>query len=179
MEGYHKSTTSTQLWDAAPLLCADLSPASSLVLNGADWNAEKFSHRLDNAAIRNNAARSDVKMAINRSKIHKLPMDFDKLGPSAELNAVRVAQSPHYKMNRFLRTESQSVALAGIRRCISSVASGIRCYYSFCEFRGTPPFPVRERVVAEWTSVFKPGQTFSNYVGYVSQDCYYLELPLI
>ena len=30
----------------------------------------------------------------------------------------------------------------------------------------------------EWTSIFKPGQTFSNYVGYVRKARHYLEHPL-
>ena len=64
-----------------------------------------------------------------------------------------------------------------IQRCFPSFAFGIRCYYSFCELRGTP-FPVRERVVAEWSSVFKPCQTFHNYVRYVRKAFHYLELPL-
>ena len=40
-----------------------------------------------------------------------------------------------------------------------------------------PPFPVRGRVVTEWSSISKPVLTFSNYVVYVRTDRHYLELP--
>ena len=112
------------------------------------------------------------------SKINKLPKDFDKLGPAAKLKTMRTAQLPQYRINRFFRTDSQSIALTGAQRCFPSFASGMRFYYSFCGLRGTPPFPFRERVVVEWISVFKPGQTFRNYVGYLRKACHYLYLPL-
>lgn len=41
-----------------------------------------------------------------------------------------------------------------------------------------PPFPVRERVIVERRSIFRPGRTFSNYVGYVHKACHYLEQTL-
>ena len=178
LEGHPKALQASQLWTACTLLFADLSSASLLVLKGASENAEKFLQRLNSAALCSSVARSSVKAALNRAKISKLPINFDKLGPSAKLKALRDAQLPKYKVDRFFRTASQSLALTGIQRCFKSFASGIRCFFSFCELRGTPPFPVRERVVVEWSSIFKPGPTFSNYVGYVRKACYFLEQPL-
>ena len=178
VEGYHHITAALQLWAAAKLLFADLSSASFLVLKGDSENAEKFLHRINSATIRSDVSRMDIKAAINRPKIHKLPKDCDKMGPSAKLQTLRRAQVPKFKINRFFRTASQSIALTGIKRCFTSYASGIRCYYIFCELRGTPPFPVRGRVVTEWSSVFKPGPAFPNYVGYVRKACHFLEQPL-
>ena len=178
LEGHRKSTAATQLWAAATLLFADLSPASFLVLNGDTGNAEKVPHRLNNAALRNNADRSDAEKAIGKPKPSNPPKDFNKLGPSGKLNALLESQIPQYVVNRFFRTASQSIDSDAIRRCLTSFASGIRRYYIFRELRGTPPFPTREMAITEWISIFKHGQTFPNYVGYVRKFCYYLELTI-
>ena len=76
----------------------------------------------------NTAARSDVKMAINRSKIHKLPKDFDMLGTSAKLNTMGNAQIPQYKMNRFPQNrvtvhchDGNTSALSKLRLCYPSL----------------------------------------------------------
>ena len=94
MEVYRNSTAALQLWTSAALLSAGLSSASFLILNGGSGNAEKFPHRINSDTFRNNAARSDVKMALGRSKIHKLPKDFDKMGHSPKLQTLRKDQSP-------------------------------------------------------------------------------------
>ena len=124
------------------------------------------------------ACRSDIKASLNDAKISRLPVDFEKLGPAARIKALKKARLPQFKIDRFFRTTSQSIALTGIKRCFKSFKSGIRCYYSYCELRGQPPFPVRERVIVQWSSIFKAGPTFSNYVGYVRKACHYLEHPL-
>ena len=139
LEGHSKGTAAIQLWTDAVLLFADLSSASFIVLNGASENAEKFLHRLKSDQLCANAARSDIKTALSKSKISKLPINFDQLGPSAKLKILLRANLPLYKVDRFFRTASQSVASTGIQRCFESFASGIRCYYSFCEIKGTPP----------------------------------------
>ena len=153
-------------------------PPSFLILKGAAQNAEKLIIRLKNSTLCNTAARSGVKRAINMPKLNKLPKDFDKLGPSAQLNILRRSKIPKYKVGRFFRTASQSIALTGIQRAFTSFAAGIRCCYSFCELRGDPPFPSRGRVIIERSAIFRPRQTYFNYVGYVRKSCHYLELPL-
>ena len=49
---------------------------------------------------------------------------------------------------------------------------------SYAEPPPLPPFPVRERVIKERSSIFKGGACFSNYVGYVRKACHYLDHPL-
>ena len=85
---------------------------------------------------------------------------------------------PQFEIGRFFRPTSQAIATAGIRKCFSSFASGIRCYFRFCELRRNPPYPVRGRVIVERGSIFKEGTDFPNYVGYVRKACRFLELPL-
>ena len=41
-----------------------------------------------------------------------------------------------------------------------------------------PPFPVRERAILECGSIFNPGATFSNYVGYVRKTRFFLQEAL-
>ena len=137
-ECHSKGTAAIQLWTAATLLFADLSSASFLVPKGASENAEKFLRRLKSAQLCPNSACSNIKTALNKSKIRKLPINFDQLGPAAKLKMLQRSNLPLYKANRFFRTASQSVALTGIHRCFESFASGIRRYYSFCELKGTP-----------------------------------------
>ena len=91
---------------------------------------------------------------------------------------LRRAHLPQFKVCRYFRSVSQNRALTGIPKCFHSFISGIRCYYSCFELRGTPPFPVRQRVIAEWISIFRPVETFPNYVGYVRKACFFLEQPL-
>lgn len=88
MEGHSKKVAAIQLWTAATLLFADLSSASFLVLKGASENAEKFPQRLKSDQLCSKAVRSDVKTALYKSKISKLPIKFEQLGPAAKLEAL-------------------------------------------------------------------------------------------
>ena len=101
VEGYRPCTAALQLWTAATLIFAGLSAASFLVLKGASENAEKFLHRINSETLCIDVSRTDIKDAINRSKIHKLPKDFDKIGPSAKHQTLRWAQAPKFKTDRF------------------------------------------------------------------------------
>ena len=165
----------TQLWRACVLLFADLSSASFLLLKGVSIDAEKLISQLKTAPARFQAVHSDTKYALQHVKSKR---DFDSLGPSAKLQRLRNAHLPQFKLNRFFRTASQNLALQGILKCFPSFAAGIRCYFSFCELRGTPHFPVRERAISEWSAIFLPGSTYSNYVGYIRKACHFLEQPL-
>ena len=51
-------------------------------------------------------------------------------------------------------------------------------YYSFCELRRSPPFPVRERILPGRSSIFNPADTFSNYVGFGRETCFFSQEPL-
>ena len=54
----------------------------------------------------------------------------------------------------------------------------MRCYFSFCELRGNPPFPARVAIVVEWSSLFNPGGPFRNYVNYLKKACFFLDQPV-
>ena len=100
------------------------------------------------------------------------------MGPAAKLKIPRSANLPQFKLSRYFRTAAQELALTGIQKCFPNFASAIRCYFSFCELRGCPPFPVTERIISERGPLFKSGAAFSNYVGYIRKICYFLEESL-
>ena len=33
-------------------------------------------------------------------------------------------------------------------------------------------------MIVEWSAIFRPGSTYSNYVGYIRKACHFLEQPL-
>ena len=57
------------------------------------------------------------------------------------------------------------------------MASAHRCYIAFCELRNFAPFPVREEVVKQRSSVFGNTATYGNYVCHLEKCCYFLRYP--
>ena len=157
-----------ELWEDATLSFADTPSAAILTLHGASDDAEKLIARQRRASLCRRAITSDIKTAANENCPRA---NFSKLGPDAKLKVLKKANLPQCTLNRFPHTTSHGIALAGIRRCFDSFASAIRCYYSFCELRSCIPFPARERTILERITVFNPGATFSNYVGYIRKAC--------
>ena len=47
-----------------------------------------------------------------------------------------------------------------------------RSYFAFCELIDVRPFPVQGRIIIQWSSVFRAGLTFANYVSYVKKVCF-------
>ena len=135
-----------QLWTATVLLFTDLSSASYLLLKGAASDAEKLISQLRSSPLRLSAVLSDTYSGANKLRLSK---KFGLLGHAAKLAKFRHARVPQFKLGRFFRTVPHNRALTGIPKCFKSFSSGIRCNYSFCELRATPPFPVRERIIVE------------------------------
>ena len=129
---------SLQLWKATTLIWADSSTSAIFLVHGESEDAEKLIARLKRASACKRAVANDIKLAISRKRSQK---EFTELGPCAKLQALREANLPQFKLNRFFRTAAQDLALAGIRKCFGSFASAIRCYYKFCELRNCPPVP--------------------------------------
>ena len=144
------------------------------MLHGVSDDAGKLIHKLSRAALCKRAVTSDIKLAIARRAT--IPT-FARMGPATKLKIMKDAVLPQYKLDRFFRTSAQDIALTGIRRCFKIAASSIRCYYSFCELRNCPPFPVRERTILERSTVFNPGATFPNYVGYIRKAFFFPPEP--
>ena len=162
------------LWKAAALVYSNATSGAHLVLLGASTNAETLLHRLKATSLVDSAVRNDVNEAL--SKI-RLPKEFENLGPTAKLDKLRKASVNKTKIRTFFRTASQAHSLIGVRFCFRSFSSAIRCYFSFCELRDTTPFPVREEVVIEWSSIFNHGGTYKNYLNYLGKACFYLNSP--
>ena len=90
-----------------------------------------------------------------------------------KLEIIKKATVPHFNLDRYFSNASQVLALTSIRRCFKIFASASLFYYSFGDMRSFPPFPVRERVILERGSIFNPWATFSNYLGYIREVCFF------
>ena len=101
-------------------------------------------------------------------KILKQPAKFDKLGPSAKLEALRSSNASRPKLNRYLETGASVNLLKSSRRAIGGAASAIRCYVSFCELKGIRPFPAKEKYILRRSALFNETATFQQYVNSLS-----------
>lgn len=99
--------------------------------------------------------------------------DSENPGVIGAVKTHRGVNAPQCWMGRFARSDSQEVALTGIRRRFRIVASEIRGNYSFYELRGKPS-PITERDFVDWSSIFSPRATFANYVGYSRKASHFL-----
>ena len=68
--------------------------------------------------------------------------------------------------------------LKASRKAFKGLASAIRCYFSFCELKGTRPFPIKERIILQWSALFNETATFQQYVNSLRKVCYILRHPL-
>ena len=143
-----------QLWKAVTLSFTDAPSASLLMLHGVSDSAEKLIRKISRSPICKRAATSDLKLPTYK---HAPTKDFAMLGPSAKLTVLKKATLPQFKLDRYFRTASQGLSLTSIRRCFKSFDSAIRIHYIFCEMRSCPSFPFREKLIAEWIAIFKPG----------------------
>ena len=57
-------------------------------------------------------------------------------------------------------------------------ASGIRCFFAFCELKGAKPFPIKEAHALEWGSIFNEGQTYQSYLNCLRKACFVLRYPI-
>ena len=105
-----------------------------------------------------------------------LPSAFEKLGPAAKINALQQATPDSQHLLRFLSAGAQANILERVRSTLPSVASGVKCYLSFCSLLGIAPFPPSANIVARWSALFSPGKTYSLYVGHLNTACQLLEI---
>ena len=164
-----------QLWRDCALVYSDISEGQLQNIKGISANAETLLSRIKAPSIADSAIRRDV--SSSHSKL-RMPKSFHHLGSDAKLAKLRLASVSKLKIRRFPRTSSQMNALLGVRFCFRSFASAIRLYFSFFELRQVNPFPVREKIVPERSSIFNPFGTFANYVLYLKKACFFPDLPI-
>ena len=94
------------------------------------------------------------------------------------MNLTRANRVSKKHMERFSRRQSQLIALIGVMNTFPSFCSGVRSYFSFCELNGAKPFPVNDRTILLWGSLFGPCRHFPNYVNYLKKACFFLDEPI-
>ena len=157
------------LWEASVLVSTGISEGATIALKGASANAEQLIKRLKATSWVSSAVTKDASKPLRKPR---LPKTFSQLSPAAKLNRLRLASVNQFKIRRVFRTDAQTNALIGERNFFGSFASSIRCYFSFCELMGIPPFPLRASAAIEWSSIFNPGATFANYANYLKKSCF-------
>ena len=162
-------------WRATALAFSGPPSSAAPRLEGASQCAETFLRTIKAVGLKSPHAARRVALSCERLR---LPRVFSKMGPSAKLKILRKAGTPLSTVNSFFRSASQLNTLRGVRLCYSSFASAVRLYFSFCEIKSIRPFPVRESTVLQWSSLFKPGNTYSSYVNYLRKACFYLGEPI-
>ena len=108
----------------------------------------------------------------NHKEALGLPENYENLGPAARITALQNATPDSQRLLRFLSAGAQSNILQQVRSTLPSVASGVRCYLSFCTLLGVAPFPPTMEGVARWSTVFSPGKTFALYVNHLVKACH-------
>ena len=100
-----------------------------------------------------------------------LPADFDKLGPAAKIRKLNELSCSSTAITSFLNTGAQLNLLRQVQDSLSSVASGIQCYGSFCDLEDVPYFPPSAEIVLRWSALFSPGRSFGMYVSHLTKAC--------
>ena len=101
----------------------------------------------------------------------QLPENSPRLGPKARIIALQNIMPDSQQLLRFLSAGAQNNILEQVRSTLPCVASGIGCYLAFCSLLAIAPFPSTTEIVARWRALFKPGKTYSIYLGHLSKAC--------
>ena len=163
------------LWSSARMAYAPLSSA------GEDLTPahELFTQDSLVKAIRRHSAQfaHSGTIAAKSSSTIKAPKAFDKMGPARKIRYLKSSAVHPLQVNRFIKDQTQANLLKQVKGSLPGMASAFRCYTSFCELKGVRPFPVREEVVTQWSSVFNNTATYGNYVTLLERCCFFLHFP--
>lgn len=107
-----------------------------------------------------------------------LPDNYENLGPIARITALQNTTPESQKLLRFLSAGAQANILAQAKSTLPQVADGVNCYLSFCTLLGIAPFPPTVAGVARWSAIFRPGETYSLYLGHLSKACRLMAIDL-
>ena len=102
------------------------------------------------------------------------PAAFKKMGPAQRIEVLKKPKRNPDRVNRFIRDNSQRNLLKKIRCSLPSVVSALNGYLKFCQLEAVGPFPITERRVLNWSSVFNDAPTFQNYTIHLQKVCFFL-----
>ena len=171
LAGASVASNARKLWRAAVVAFADPPSGDLETMLMPNPDADSLLRAIRGTSFTVCGAANAVTEACQRLKVKTT---FLSLGPSAKMKLLRKNCVSQKTMDSFFKKKSQHIALTGVRKTLPSFASGVRSYFSFCELKRVRPFPVKESTVIQWSSLFRSGGAFSNYVGYLKKACFFL-----
>ena len=92
-------------------------------------------------------------------------------GPRAKMAKVAARADSVEGILRFEATAGRTNVMRSCELSLKSVASGIRCWGTFCELTGREHFPPTEEGVLAWSAYFSGGRTFQMYLPHLEKAC--------
>ena len=161
------------LWRLARTSMSAISSNEHLPIPDAGWSANSFKTAVKRAQW--SLQRTLPPLPIIRRRLGA-PACFARLGPSQKIGVLKRLKNNPVQVRRFIKDNTQRNLLKQIRGSLPSVVSALNCYLHFCQLVSEDPFPVTERRVLEWSSVFNDTGTYHNYTQHLQKVCYFLGL---
>ena len=94
-----------------------------------------------------------------------------KGGPRRKMAKIADKAESYEQIQKFEAMGSRANVMRSCDLSLKSVASGIRCWGSFCELTGRQHFPPTEEAVLAWSAYFGAGRTFQMYLPHLEKAC--------
>ena len=114
-------------------------------------------------------AGSDSSIQTDYSEAAGAPVSFGKLGPAQKIGVLKQLKSKPAQVRRFIKDNTQRNLMKQIRGSLPSVVSALNCYLKFSRLVAEDPFPVTERRVLDWSSVFNDTGTYRDYTQHMQK----------
>ena len=172
--GANLSDSVWKLRRASSLLVEDSSPISL----GADLALFSNASALALSFRKKSITDTDIskRHVVARTEMGLDPA-FDKAGPAACIRFLEKAHASSDSLIAFLNTGDQVNTLRQVQGSLRCVAAGVQCWASFCDLLGVAYFPPNSTLILRWSTLFKPGRTFGEYVAHLAKACQLLNIP--
>ena len=115
---------------------------------------------------------------VRNTEALNLDEGFSPIGPSAKIRALARAMPERESLERFLDSGVTINVLRRTQDSLRSVASGISSYIAFCDLTNIDYSPVSSYRSRQFSSLFRPGPTFGNYINRIKKACQILNVPI-
>ena len=159
------------LWRLSRTSMTAVSPNEHLPIPESGWAADVFKKAAKRCLW--SLDRKFPSRPITRKRLNA-PISFAKLGPAQKIGVLKRLKTAPVQVRRFIRDNTQRNLLKQVRGSLPSVVSALNCYLQFSRLQAEEPFPVTERRVLEWSSVFNDAATYSNYTQHMQKVCFFL-----
>ena len=107
-----------------------------------------------------------------------LPKDFSSRPPRAQMGLLADTGADTAVLEHFLLLGTRVNYVRSVEGSLRCVSSGINSYASFCSLVCRPFLPPTEANVLHWSSIFRPGATYRNYLGHLKKACFLAGSPV-